>query len=538
MQWSQYQESIFTAVSDDARSLLVEAVAGSGKTTTLVELINRIPQGKRTIFLAFNKAIAEELKKRVNPARAQCRTLHAVGLAAWKQYLDWDANNCEVDGNKMREIINAKMSWPQRQKYGQMGKLIGLAKGAGIVPEPNQINGSVGGDLLALLQHHEGLTKDTNEEWLRLVEFYDCDQFVNDWGELDEAGIDLARKVLAESILTARDTIDYDDMMYMPIIAGAKFDPYDVVLLDEAQDVNSMQVEIVRRLLAPGGRVIAVGDPHQAIYGFRGALAGSMGHIADMFKAERLPLSVSYRCAKQIVTTARRFVSHIEPFEGSPEGLVETPACWDMRAFRSQDAILCRLNAPLVTLAFTLIRNKVPCRIAGRDIASGLTSLVKRMKALSITDLTDKLKRYYAREVVKANGDAGKLSRVQDRLDTIHVFIDELGMDDTVDTLIGSIEGMFSDMAGGSGLLTLSTVHKAKGLEWDTVYILDADKFMPLPWAKDGWQRDQEYNLCYVAATRAKRTLRYITSEGLGLHAPESIEVDEAALRIAQEEAR
>lgn len=503
MQWSEYQEAIFKAVSDDTRSLLVEAVAGSGKTTTLVELIQRIPRGQRTIFLAFNKKIATELERRVDRTRAQCKTLHAVGLQAWKTYLDWDANNCDVDGRKTFKIIDEKMTWPQKQRYGQMSKLIAIAKGAGIVP------------LLPEFQGLKGLADDDLDTWEELIDFYDLEQFVSPSGEVDEAGIDLAREVLAEGIRQARDVIDYDDMLYMPVVMGAKFEQYDVVLLDEAQDVNAMQVEIVERMVRPGGRVIAVGDKHQAIYGFRGCLSESMAHIGQRFKAMELPLSISYRCPKKVIAEAQRYVGHILPFEHAPDGIVESPESYALGELRASDVILCRLNAPLIALAFHLIRSKVPCKIEGRDIATGLTALVKKMKATDVNDLLRKLSAYREREEIKAKGDPGKLSRVEDKLSTIYVFIDELSPSDTVDDLMRNIEGMFSDQT--TGILTLSTVHKAKGLEWERVFILDFEDLMPLPWAKDGWQLDQEYNLCYVAITRSKAELRYVTSEGLGL---------------------
>lgn len=523
MEWSDYQQAIFDAVTHLQGSLLVEAVAGSGKTTTLVELINRIPYGKKVIFLAFNKRIAEELKSRVDQRKAQCRTLHSVGNTAWQQSIGFDGP-AVIDGRKINKIMDEGMSYPQRTKYAQMAKLIGLAKGAGIVPST----------VSPELQCFAGLAKDEDAVWKQIIDMYEIEGFTLEketWNEkkqrmdppgaVDQTALALARAVLVRSIENSKRVIDFDDQLYMPVVTGVPFERFDVVLLDEAQDVNAMQCEIVSRLLAPGGRVIAVGDRHQAIYGFRGAMSESMDHIAERFDCKPFPLSVSYRCPKKVIEVARQYVKHIEAFDGTPDGLVEHcegDEGYDIRLLRQQDVILCRLNAPLVALAFWLIRQRIACRVLGRDIASGLTSLVKRMKAPDVDSLVRALSDYLKREAIRHEKDPAALSRAQDKVATLHVFIDELAPSDTVQQLISNIEGMFQDPAPGQAaiMLTLSTVHKAKGLEWDRVFILDATDLMPLPWAKPGWQMAQEVNLIYVAVTRAKRELRFISSMALG----------------------
>ena len=81
-----------------------------------------------------------------------------------------------------------------------------------------------------------------------------------------------------------------------------------------------------------------------------------------------------------------------------------------------------------------------------------------------------------------------------------------------MNSLLAKIELTFTDEPNTSRL-TLSTVHKAKGLEFETVFILDFDKYMPSKWAAQDWQKVQERNLIYVAVTRAKNKLVYIYSD-------------------------
>ena len=148
----------------------------------------------------------------------------------------------------------------------------------------------------------------------------------------------------------------------------------------------------------------------------------------------------------------------------------------------------------------------------GRDLGAGLTSLVKRVKARGIDALIEKLIAWRDREVAKhtAKGEELKAEAITDRVECVLTVIDSLDENHrTVPALLAAIEGLFSDQGG---CLTLSTVHKAKGKEWQTVAILRPD-LMPSKWARQDWQADQEQNLIYVAYTRAKKNLIFIEAE-------------------------
>lgn len=500
MKWSEYQQAIFDAVAHTKDSLIIEAVAGSGKTTTIVEAINHVPRHQSVAFMAFNKSIADELKRRITASNARCMTLHSAGFGAWRRYLGDDGFTVQVNARKISDILNDEevVSKEERRMFsGGLSKLIGIAKGSGIVPYPttDEMKG-----FLAL----EG---DKDEDWVELIDFYNVDF------EISDVSLELARRILAHSIKTSQQEIDFDDMLFMPVITKASFEKYDVIFLDEAQDVNAIQVEIVDRMRKPTSRVIAVGDPNQAIYGFRGALSESMAHIQQRFGCKSLPLSVSYRCPKEVVTKARNWVSHIESHESAPPGEVIDPLTfWPLTDFLPTDAILCRINRPLIETAFLLIRNKVPCKVLGRDIGQGLIALIKKMKALTIPQLEEKMELHREREARKPRNDESKMAALDDKMDTIRVFIDELGPDDGIDTLKFNIEALFADAGAIHGMVTLSTVHKAKGLEWPRVFVLDAHIYMPMRYAVRPWQRQQEWNLMYVAATRAKESLYYVSS--------------------------
>jgi DNA helicase-2/ATP-dependent DNA helicase PcrA len=495
MNWSPFQNAIFEAVEKTNDSLIIEAVAGSGKTSTIVEAIKHVPPTQTVVFLAFNKTIADELKRRITAPNARCMTLHAAGFSAWRKYLGGNSWECKVDSNKTQNIVKETLDSGDRFRYGgEMSKLIGLAKGAGIVP-------------LSHKETYTGLVEDDDAVWEDMIDFYELDR--------DNCSLELAREVLGLSIEYSTTVINYDDMLYQPIISSAIFDKSDVIFLDESQDVNGIQMEIVDRMRKPTSRVIAVGDRHQSCYGFRGALSDSMDRIAARFKCRSLPLSISYRCPKAVVKKAQEFVSHIQSHESAEEGLVvEGVPKWPLNNFRSTDSIICRNSKPLIEMAFLLIRNKISCKVLGRDIGQGLIKLIKKMRAVNVVDLISKLKVHRQKELVKARlkGDEDKIAPLDDKIETIHVFIDEVGIEADIPALVASIEALFSDETAGR--LTLSTIHKAKGLEYDRVFILDPF-LMPSKYARQKWQIQQEINLQYIAVTRAKRETYYVTSDVL-----------------------
>lgn len=276
--------------------------------------------------------------------------------------------------------------------------------------------------------------------------------------------------------------------------------------------------------MAQGARLVAVGDPHQAIFGFTGADNDSLKQIRDDFKAKELPLTVTYRCPKAVVAHAQNWVSHITAHESAPEGIVESVDYASFvdslpmidRTAYSETAILCRYNKYLVGLCFKMIRMGLPAKIEGRSIGEGLVKLATRWKSVkTVNGLETKLREYEEREVAKAlaKQQEQKADRVTDEVATIMTIIERVRANglDRVEDVVAAIEEIFADGVAGKGLITLCSAHKSKGLEWETVFILDREKLMPSKFARQDWQVEQERNLIYVAVTRAKHRLVEVT---------------------------
>lgn len=486
--WSDAQRAVFNFVERATGSAVVEAVAGAGKTTTLVEAVRRM---EGYVFVgAYNKKMADELKGRLAGLRGVVAgTFHSAGFGALRKATE---GRLEVDDKKVR-LIAQRMVLNTKQEGWEPAicALVSMAKQAGFYAA-------------------DCVARPTRQDWEDLVDRYDVmDRLPEDAGPGDLVG--LAERALRESNAD-RAVVDFDDMVYLPLVRNLRMFRNDWVLIDEAQDTNATRRALAARMLKPGGRLIAVGDPHQAIFGFTGADSDSLELIKRQFSATTLHLSVTYRCPRVVVRAANEYVGHIHAAETSAEGEHGAVEYHEMMTMAQPgDAVLCRYNRHLVDAAFAFIRAGKPARIEGRAIGEGLAALAGKWKVRTLDALVSKLEVYRDREVEKAvaKGDDAKAERIEDQIATMMVLVErgrEQGIT-TVTALQDMIKSMFDDVGASPKLVVLSSVHRSKGLEWGRVFVLGRAELMPSPRAKQPWQKQQELNLCYVAVTRAMRAL-------------------------------
>lgn len=497
---SPQQVEVFGFVKDGHGNAVLEAVAGAGKTTTLVEICKLLTG--YVVFAAYNKKIADEIGRKLEAAgldtrRIQAKTFHSIGFGAWRKV----APGVKLNERKVANIMESE-SVP-RGLRAFVGTLVSLAKQRALGVERME-------DMFDF------------DPWDAIVAHFALDEKLDGLvgKEADSAieqGISLAQQVYQVSIQADTEEIDFDDMILAPLLHEARFFQFDWFLGDEMQDTNPARRLLARRALKPGGRIIAVGDRHQAIYGFAGADNDALDTIADTFGCTRLPLTITYRCPKAVVAHARQWVGHIEAHESAPEGVVRTISDEEFKAIPLEvtDAVLCRNTRPLVQLAFDLIRRHIPCHVEGRDIGQNLLALATKWQgAKTMRGLRTKLRDYYDRETDRLleKGREAQVAALTDKVDTLYVLMDSFPDDEPVTSLRRLIESLFQDSDGNQRpSVTLSTVHKSKGREWKRVYLLGRNRFMPSPWATQGWALEQEKNLIYVAVTRAMEELIEVT---------------------------
>lgn len=495
--------------SFNEKHLIIKALAGTGKTTSLIEGVCRLKgagklkgsEQQNAIWdaickhsdksvsvgmIAFNKSIAAELGKRLG-SMGTASTAHSLGAKA----------------------VNRAFRSPPLERY-RTDKLFESYHNCDI-RDMNRQNPNYFSAVRKLVSLCKQTLSPTDEESLKVMAVH--------YGiEMPTAGAFLEGKVfetvawLIDRCQRDIESFDFDDMIWLPVVKNLTIPRFDLLMVDEAQDLNRCQQEL---MLKAGKRLVFVGDVHQAIYGFAGADTQSMGRLAGMLgergEVTELPLTISRRCGHAIVGEAKKIVPEFEGHESNPKGSVTFGVDQDAadRDCKDGDMILCRVNAPLISLVFKFIKNGRKAQIQGRDIGTNLLEFIKYgLKADSVKELQENLETYETREVAALQRrkfpDEAAIIAVTDKCDCVRALAAQAG---SIREIEERVEKIFKDESTG-GIL-LSSVHRAKGLEADRVWIREPSK-MPHPMAREEWQQEQERNLKYVAITRAKSELNFV----------------------------
>lgn len=467
---SKYQEAIFEHIKSSNENAVIEAVAGSGKTTTLIESMKLLSkERKNIIFIAFNKHIADEMRKKV-PNGIEVKTMHAFGLEQIKKAY----RGAVLDTNKMRKVIKDISHILELNKKEDLPKYI------------------------------EVLTSLVN-----LFRFNMCDDIISAKNIAMKHMLPATDALIFDAFTVIkhmnfrRDIIDFTDMVYIPALEDIKINEYSLILVDECQDLSLCQIQLLMKMKGEEGRIIAVGDRNQSIYGFSGADDESFKKMCQIPNTKLLPLSISYRCSKQVIKCAQKIVPHIESFEHAPEGEVNHSA--PINNIKEGDFVLCRTNSPIISLALQLLSQGKKVQIKGVDIGQ---RIVKRLEGTRASNLQSAIKimRMQYEEALEAEEEESNVNLIymEDIISACETIIEGCN---TIDDVKNKIKLLFYEDPN-SGII-LMTAHKSKGLEAENVHIIMPD-LMPLKTAFLDWEKIQEQNLHYVAITRAKHTLNYI----------------------------
>lgn len=552
---------------DNAPHLIVQARAGTGKTTTIVEALRRlfddwnckscngkgkllfsqeptvrpcedckgegqfkplVPSkqqeaiwkcieqskglAKTVCFVAFNSSIATELKWRV-PKGCDAMTLHAMGFKAIRNVFDLNSGDDSVDKYRVHKIIAEILDTPLAQLQLNQTEFLEATVELVSLCKQNLVDGSEE-ELDGIVEHHD----------------------ISLNGKRDKV-YDLIPRILKRCRNVTKDRcVDYDDMVWLPLQLSLLLVKYDLLLVDESQDLNRAQQCLAKRA---GKRLVFVGDDKQAIYGFAGADSESMERLEkelsrtdpvtsgvnivlsnDGRGCKKLPLTITYRCSQAVVRESQKTVPDIEAHPDNPEGKVNyldfkdaqkrLDPTW-LERVQDGDMVICRCNGPLVSQCFRFLKMGKRAYIQGRDVMAGLIKLIKKMKANDVPELVGKLANWSidqkAKENAKPHPSESKLLAIKDKYDCIICFAEEAN---SVEGLIKKIESLFSDDTRAG--IRLSSIHKAKGLEAPNIFFLMPEGAQcPHPMAKLDWERGQEEHLLYVGQTRARLELNYVS---------------------------
>ena len=524
---SKHQQAIFDFIQNGTQNAIISAVAGSGKTTTLVQALELIPTDKTVLFMAFNKSIAAELKKRVpKTANIEVKTVHGFGYSLLRKLYEPPIDNRKYS-KMLKDIIeyHTKKTKSSIEKYGfniDASAIVGRMAPCGKID--TTVNKDYFQDIIALC----------NLGRLNLIDIENKTNGINELNEISKIhsiGTVNGEVYIAWYLIKLGmyyiNEVDYSDMIFLAsTLPGIEFDLYDFVFIDECQDLNTGQRVLMERAIKPEtGRFVAVGDPKQAIYGFAGADFSSFTKLTKIPNTVELPLSVTYRCASSIVDKVKHINEAIMPVENAKVGEVLQRVSY--KEIKDGDMVLCRNTLPIVSLCIKFLIEGKRAHIIGSDIGMSLCKMISDCQRVSEEfTMANVFSRLYAEKqkiidkLIKNQHMTPEEARddefvniYNEKIQVIEALSDKIT--DPNET-IRKIHSIFSDT--NTVGITLSTIHKSKGLEADRVFILQRE-LMPSRYAVTDQQLEQEQNLRYVAYTRAKTTLGFIHDfEAYGSH--------------------
>lgn len=524
--WTAQQEALFSAVRSTSANVIAESVAGSGKSTTSVHAAGQAGE-KRIGFVAFNTHIAKDLKGKLRGSADAC-TLHSLGRSALlKAFPD-----SELDERKGERL--AREVWPEETWQRRQGIVV-LRPPAKAVLE---------------LARACKLTLTSPEDQQKVAQ------------AVDVMGIELPPRYTLADLLPRvglllermQDDVhrhDYDDMLWLPTHLGLPTERYDLLFVDEAQDLSPLQ-RAVALSAAGDGRVCLVGDSKQSINAFCGSDPDSFPFLKSLLSAQDrgardCSLTITFRCPASHVALAQQIVPWITARPGAPDGAARVITAEEFRGVLRPgpgDLVLSRRNAPLVGICLNLLSEGLPACMVGRDLGRGLLDLIRQLGKENTAELILALDDWLSAkidELERKGASDTTFQAVQDRAQCVRELAAKFS---TTARLVDFIQTKLAvnEEADRSKVISCSSVHRAKGLEAERVYLVDTES-LPLvltcrqcrgsgqgplalsacPACKGRGSRQgpvqvqQEWNLLYVALTRGKREMYFVGGEPAGL---------------------
>jgi hypothetical protein len=360
----------------------------------------------------------------------------------------------------------------------------------------------------------------TQAEWRRIHTYVDTTRHNGDVPRFGQRPLTLEDTVL-EAVMQDQNVIDQDDQIYQCLVQQLivkEHDAYDLILVDEAQDLNRANITFLRRVVAPVAYrtvVCAVGDPTQAIYGFRGASPDAMDQFGATFQARSMHLTYCFRCPRRILFLASQLHPDIRPPEGAPLGSVHI-----IVSSNPWKTLVDRIHPGTLGGTLFLARNN-------QTILAALSYIYHTADSVSEVHW---LSPGISRELHAVLCEGGREATIGCLLKSATVAVEQptvAATDRVLQKILEiavQLEGSESDPQTSQWLnwlmrvlnnrgrngLTLATVHAVKGEEWPNVIIYDFNLFGH---NENGRHSNQDLNLLYIAITRSQNSLTFLQSK-------------------------
>jgi ATP-dependent DNA helicase UvrD/PcrA len=541
-------ETVFDGLNPQQRAAVetvrgpvcILAGAGSGKTTTITHRIaNQVLTGafrpSQILAVTFTDKAAGEMRARLERLGAhgvQARTFHSAALAQLRYFVGDGLG--QVLPSKALTLQPIRRSLPPPFKFRPLGDLAGeieWAKNRRLTPETY---------LSGLDGHEPPIPPDLMVSVFRRYEAQKDRQGRVDFEDLLELAIRL-----------------YDEDAHA---ADTFRDRYRAFTVDEYQDVNLLQQSLLERWLGGRDELCVVGDDYQSIYSFTGATAE---HLLNA-RGQVFRLEENYRSTPEILELANRLVPELggaEKVLRATRASGEAPvlrACADAEAEVAsivaniatyhregvpyeEIAVLYRINSRSEEFEEALSEAGIPYQVRGgaflaRPAARGMIRALRGSGGSPVAIVAEVAKAQGLVEVVPDGIGEEELTRQGDLARFVRL-AEEFG-EGTVAEFLADLQSRFGEESAGRGV-NLLTYHRAKGLEFDVVFLPRIDEGeLPFKLARSGEALAEERRLLYVGMTRAKRHLELTWSgepsrflRELGVEEPERPAADDPVVK-------
>lgn len=456
------QQKIISAAKT-GRDLVIQALAGTGKTTTLKLLAEALPD-KHGTYIAFNKSIVDEAGAKF-PSNVRCRTAHSLAYASVGfKFKD------RISDSK-RVTMNQISNWLETPAFGfKLNK-------TKMILNPDQVSSLV---IKSVNNFCKSIDQSIEEKHVEIPFLLSVDKKKS--SEFARIVLPLAKKCwtdLNETSGFLKFTHDYYLKMWQlssPVINS------DFILFDEAQDADPVMLYVIES--QKHAQTIFCGDQYQAIYEWRGA----KNALSKVSAEETLWLTQSFRFGQAIADEANDILDFLEaPVSVTGFRKVQSK----IEKLQNPKAILCRTNAGVIQQVMFELQKKRSVAVLGRteelvQFAEACGELQRGRRTghpeLAPFETWNEVKEY-------AEDYPDEAQEIRTMVD----LVDRFGSAKLVEALKQVVSEASADVL-------ISTAHKAKGREWESVKL--AGDFLH-PQDMD----EEDLRLAYVSVTRAIKTL-------------------------------
>lgn len=548
---SKYQQAILDYfIKNPQSNILVNALAGSGKSSTACMLTEHSTTSD--IYIAFNTSVVEEFKKKIKNPKTKVMTMHSLGYSIMTYNIEqknkekengkgtkptgfgtkFFAQVATLDNRKPHKILDEEIT----QRYGRH---IEFAKRTFLKESYVNLYGLCRATLTNMASSDDvsRLIKDHN-----IFTYYGEENYqAPNINEITSTLKILETK--SNQLFETQGIIDFGDMLwitYKKLKKGEWEVPYWAlytnIYCDECQDFSNLQLHFLKFIKRAKGRYVFIGDFFQAIYTFNRANAQSFNQIPQLFAPiKSFDLPICYRCAKtHLKRVNREYGIPILPRDGAPDGFVKTIDKEDISKYvKAGDMVISRKNKWVAEVVLDLAKNGIPIYIEDKEMVGAIKKIIASPKISFTMDLHNQLEKtmqtYNKKliEMISKNNSVQNGESEEERLKEVAVTAVKI---DNINFLLEILKGYLKNHPKNEPIsrfssfvdnllnttpspncVRLSSIHKAKGLEAQNVFVLNEAKIC-YDFRNSKEQNAQEKNLSYIASTRAKEGL-YLVRE-------------------------